>query len=324
MPINNRKSKIINQKTCYSLHGIVPIINTPFDEQLELDFPSLERLLEQSIADGIVGCIVPAVASEVDKLSDLERRQLVERVVAIAGGRIQVVAGVSSESLEEAFRLAEHAVIAGSDGVLCRVPTRLQGDREAILSFFTRLSEAGMEMLMIQDLSWSGYGASLEVILEMFEKIPAFRCIKIETVPAGLKSTRVLEATQGRMNVSSGWSLPEMIEALDRGVHGFNTTAINKPFVHIYRLHREGRRAEAMALFDRILPYLAWAHQHIDISIHFLKRYCQRRGLFSTHNVRQPILPYDAYHEQCGAELIERIIAIEDGLGDGGSSTKGD
>ena len=229
-------------KTCYSLHGIVPIINTPFDEQLELDFPSLERLLEQSIADGIVGCIVPAVASEVDKLSDLERRQLVEHVVAIADGRIQVVAGVSSESLEEAFKLAEHAVKAGSDGVLCRVPTRLEGDREAILSFFTRLSEAGMEMLMIQDLSWGGYGVSLEVILEMFEKIPAFRCIKIETVPAGLKSTRVLEATEGRLNVSSGWSLPEMIEALDRGIHGFNTTAINKPFVHIYRC--TGRDAE--------------------------------------------------------------------------------
>ena len=153
MPINNRKSKIINKKTCYSLHGIVPIINTPFDEQLELDFPSLERLLERSIADGIVGCIVPAVASEVDKLSDSERRQLVERVVAIADGRIQVVAGASSESLEEAFKLAEHAVKAGSDGVLCRVPSRLEGDREGIVSFFTRLSEAGMEMLMIQDLS---------------------------------------------------------------------------------------------------------------------------------------------------------------------------
>ena len=51
-------------KTCYSLHGIVPIINTPFDDRLKLDFPSLERLLERSIADGIVGCIVPAVASE--------------------------------------------------------------------------------------------------------------------------------------------------------------------------------------------------------------------------------------------------------------------
>ena len=315
MPIDNQPSKIINQKSCYPLHGIVPIINTPFDERLKLDFPSLGRLLEQSIADGIVGCIVPAVASEVDKLSDLERRRLVERVVAIADGRIQVVAGASSENLDEAVELARHGVKAGADGILCRVPDRLEGDREGIVGFFTRLSQAGMEMLMIQDLSWGGYGASLEVILEMFEKIPAFRCIKIETIPAGLKSTRVLEATQGRLNVSSGWSLPEMIEALDRGIHGFNTTAINKPFVHIYRLHREGRRAEAMALFDRILPYLAFVHQHIDISIHFLKRYCVRRGLFSTHNVREPILPYDAYHERCGSELIERVVAIEDGLG---------
>ena len=60
MPINNQLSKIINQKSCYALHGIVPIINTPFDDRLKLDFSSLERLLEQSIADGIVGCIVPA------------------------------------------------------------------------------------------------------------------------------------------------------------------------------------------------------------------------------------------------------------------------
>lgn len=303
-------------KTCYSLHGIVPIINTPFDDRLKLDFFSLERLLEQSIADGIVGCIVPAVASEVDKLSGEERRQLVERVVAIADGRIKVVAGASAENLEEAFNLAEHAVKAGSDGVLCRVPSFLEGDRKAIVNYFTRLSEVGMEMLMIQDLSWSGYGTRLEVILEMFEKIPAFRCIKIETVPAGLKSTQVLEATEGKLNVSSGWSLPEMIEALDRGIHGFNTTAINKPFVHIYQLHGEGRRDEAIVLFERILPFLAWAHQHIDISIHFLKRYCQRRGIFSTYNVREPILPYDTYHERCGAELIEQVIAVEDGLGD--------
>jgi hypothetical protein len=66
------------------------------------------------------------------------------------------------------------------------------------------------------------------------------------------------------------------------------------------------------------VPYLAWAHQHIDISIHFLKRYCKRRSIFSTVNVRQPILPYDEFHECCGAELIEKVIAIEDELDRGG------
>ena len=116
------------------------------------------------------------------------------------------------------------------------------------------------------------------------------------------------------MNVSGGWAIPQMIEALDRGVHAFNTTAVNKPFAAIFRLHRAGRRTEAIQLFDQIVPYLAWVHQHIDISIHFLKRYCFRRGLFSTVAVREPILPYDAFHQRCGDELLDRIIAFEDEL----------
>jgi 4-hydroxy-tetrahydrodipicolinate synthase len=301
-------------KTCYQLHGVVPIINTPFDQNLEIDIPSLERLLERGIAEGIAGCIVPAVASEVSKLSPEERRLLVETVVAISGKRIQVIAGASSEDLEESRELARHALRIGCSGVLCRVPSRLESNDEGILQFFTELAGTGVEMLMIQDLSWNGYGMKLDLILRMFETIPAFRCLKIETVPAGIKYTQVLQATDGTLNVSAGWALPQMIEALDRGVHGFNTTAINKPFQRIYQLHHSQARDEAMVLFDRVVPYLAWAHQHIDISIQFLKRYCKQRGLFTTANVRPPILPYDDHHERCGAELIAKVMAIEDEL----------
>jgi dihydrodipicolinate synthase/N-acetylneuraminate lyase len=81
-------------KNCYPLHGLPPIINTPFDDRLEIDFASLERLLAQGIRDGIVGCIVPAVASEVDKLSPTERKKLIESVAALARKRIQVITGV--------------------------------------------------------------------------------------------------------------------------------------------------------------------------------------------------------------------------------------
>ncbi|MCH2693674.1 MAG: dihydrodipicolinate synthase family protein [Acidobacteriia bacterium] len=296
---------------CYDLHGIVPIINTPFDEKLNIDVPSLERLIEQSITDGIVGCIVPAVASEVEKLSLRERKFLVEQVASIAGRRIKVIAGVSSEEIKDAIGLAENALHLGCDGILCRVPDKLEADHQGIVRFFQELSSVGMEMLMIQDLSWNGYGMSLKTIFEMFKKISAFKCIKIETIPAGFKSSQVLAETKGELNVSSGWSLPEMIEALDRGIHGFNTTAINKPFVHIYRLHTGGNRFKAIKLFEEIVPFLAWTHQHIDISIQFLKRYCYTKGIFSTFNVRQPILPFDQYHDRCSEELIRNIISCE-------------
>ena len=74
-------------------------------------------------------------------------------------------------------------------------------------------------------------------------------------------------------------------------------------------------RDEADALFKRTLPYLAWAHQHIDISIHFYKLYSRRRGLFTTSRARQPILPFDAYHRRVANEIIDEMIEFEDGLG---------
>jgi dihydrodipicolinate synthase/N-acetylneuraminate lyase len=303
---------VVADERCYPLFGIVPIINTPFDHDLHIDISSLERHVEQSIADGIAGCIVPAVASEVEKLTLDERKTLVEVVTSVAAGRIKVIAGASSEDVRECCLLAEHALRTGCDGVLCRVPFGLSSDEAGITAYFHELAGAGMPMLMIQDLAWSGSGMRPELIVDLFEAIPCFRCLKIEAVPPGLKYTQVLEATQGRLHVSCGWGMPQMIEALDRGVHAFNTTAINTPFVRVYDLYQGGRRAEARALFDRLVPALAWSHQHIDISVQFLKRYCHRRGLFATATSRQPILPYDRYHEQCGAEYLDLILALED------------
>jgi hypothetical protein len=75
-----------------------------------------------------------------------------------------------------------------------------------------------------------------------------------------------------------------------------------------------GRRADAVELFEQVVPALAFACQHIDISIHFLKRYSVRRGWFRTSTVREPILTYDQHHERYGDELTARLISLEDNL----------
>jgi len=302
-------------KALYPLEGVVPIINTPFTDRDEIDIGSLERLVEQGIKDGIVGCIVPAFASEVAKLSDVERRQLAEEAIRIANGRIKVFVGVTDPDPARSRRLAEHGLDAGADGILCSVPAAISEDKPKVKAYFREVAKAEMKVFMIQDLSWGGYGMSLDTIMEMWEEIDSFRCLKLETVPAGYKMTQIIEASGNRMSIGSGWSLPQLIEAMDRGTHFLTTTAINKPFVHIFRLHRAGKRDEAIALFNAMTPYLCFAHQHLDVSIHFLKRYCKRRGLFSTVNVRQPILPYDRYHERCTDELLDLVIAVENRLG---------
>jgi 4-hydroxy-tetrahydrodipicolinate synthase len=126
----------------------------------------------------------------------------------------------------------------------------------------------------------------------------------VEVVPAGRKYTEVLEATDGRLHVSGGWAVMQMIEALDRGVHAFMPTALHEAYVRIYALHRMGCRDEARTLFNRLLPVLAFSNQHLDISLHFFKRLLHAQGIYATSAVREPVLPFDAYHERVAEELI--------------------
>lgn len=302
---------VVRSEGAFDLRGIVPIINTPFDDQDRIDYLSLERLLERGIREGIVGCILPAVASEVHKLSPVERREFVQAATEIIDGRIGIVAGVSAEDLQVTRDLTEHALSLGIDTVLCQVPQRLDGDSDGIRAHFKAVAEVGAPTLMIQDLAWSGWGMPIDLIARMYEEIDTFTAIKIEVSPAGAKYSAVLDATGGEIHVSCGWGLGQMIEALDRGVKAFTTTAINFPFVRVFDLYTQGRRDEAKALFDRLSPCLIWCQQHIDISIHFLKQYCVRVGVFDTVNVRQPIMPFDDEHRRYAAELIEDFIAIE-------------
>jgi dihydrodipicolinate synthase/N-acetylneuraminate lyase len=301
--------------------GIVTVLNTPFDSVLGLDLRSLRRAVEECIRDGVVGCIAPAVASEVHKLSTAERRQLLETVVEVADGRIAVIGGASAEAVEDARALADHAVRAGCAGVLVQSPNRLAGDPEGQRAFFHECADVGMETLVIQDLDWGGGGMAVDTLGRLAGEIPAFTWVKIETVPAGVKYSAVLDAGGGKLRVMGGWALPQMIEGLDRGVHAFTPTAINRAFVHVDRLYRAGQRDDAVELFERVVAVLAFCCQHIDVSIHFLKRYCVRRGLFETARVRDPVLPYDEHHRRYGDELTERLIALEDELGPAGAAS---
>jgi dihydrodipicolinate synthase/N-acetylneuraminate lyase len=295
----------------FVLDGIVPIVNTPFTADHAIDYSSLERLLRRSIADGIVGCVVPAVASEVGKLTPAERENLLKAVLSIVGSEITVVAGVSSDDIDESCRLAQQALSAGCEAVLCRAPEAIIDQPDALVRYFTQLARQGMPTLMIQDLQWNGAGMTIDTIVRLHEQIPAFTAIKVETVPPGAKYTAIFEATAGGLHVSCGWGLGQMIEALDRGVSTFTTTAINLPFVEVHRRYRAGDREGARHLFHETAPMLVWCQQHIDTSIAFLKRYCVAAGLFTTDSVRPPAAVFDEVHSRIADELIQEILTLE-------------
>ena len=289
--------------------GIIPIVQTPYGASGDVDFQALRRLVDYTVSCGAAALITPAVASEVDRLTDDERRRIVETVVDATQGRVPVVVGASSPSLDTCITLAEHGRGLGCGMMLVQAPHTDDGE---IVKFFTELSRSVDMNLMIQDLDWHESGMSIELIAHLFDILPRFRYVKVETANACPKYTQILDRTGGKLFVSGGWAVMQLMEALDRGVQAFMPeSSMVRIYETIRRLHAAGKRDEARAVFRELLPVLAFANQQIEISIHFFKRLLVRRGIFTTPHVRPPTCAFDSIQDALAEELIQRVLDIE-------------
>ena len=296
-------------KELFPLKGIVTVLNTPFNADDTINLDALKKNVHEALNAGVVGFLVPALAAEVYKLTEIERLKMVEAVLETAADKVTVIAGAGETDLLRSKRLITKYLSLGCKNILFQIP--YEDDRQ-FKNHFIELAELGPEMIMLQDWHASGYGLSDELILNLFETVEAFCCLKVETVPAGVKYSNILELTGGRLNVSGGWAIGQMIEGLKRGVHAFMPTGMHWIYTEIYRRWISGKEASATELFQKILPVLAFSNQHLDISIHFFKRLLYRQGIYPTPNVRQPIVPFDKIHLQIAEQWIKRVMLEEE------------
>ena len=289
------------------LRGIITVLNTPFTQRNQLDLEGVARNVEEAITAGVVGFLVPAMASEVDTLSPVERKALVETVVSTVRGRVTVIGGASAGTPEERSQLASQCIALGCNGILASIPFSDEAPYEQDVR---NLADLAPGFLMLQDWDASGPGLPIPMLLRIFEELPAFRALKIECVPAGPKYSAMLAATGGRLHVSGGWAVMHMLEALDRGVHAFMPTGLHRLYTQIHARYIAGDRAGARALFNKVLPVLAFSNQDLNTSILFFKRLLHRQGLYATPNVRVATRPFDEHQSRIADELIDYAIAL--------------
>ncbi len=295
------------------LSGIVTVLNTPFLGNGDPDIEALRGHVEYAVMAGVDGFLYPAMASEVEFLSRKERLELTAAVVDACGGRVPVIGGASAVP-EERIGIVKDLMGIGCDGILVAVP---YSDPESYRAAIEEVADAGMDYLMIQDWDAAGYGVPVDLITRLAVDIPAFRCLKIEVVPAGVKYTQVLSAAAEelagagkRLQVAGGWAVMHLIDGLDRGVDIFMPTGMHELYVRILRLYREGQRSEAAALFRRILPILTFSNQHLEISICFFKRLLFRQGVFKTDRVRTSERFWDERNRRLADANIDEVLEL--------------
>lgn len=100
--------------------GIIPPLLTPLTTSGEVDYPSLDRLIDHLNGAGVDGIFVLGSSGEVAFLTDEVRDRVIEHVIARVDGRCPIYAGVIDTQTN---RVIEHIRRAESLGVQAVVAT---------------------------------------------------------------------------------------------------------------------------------------------------------------------------------------------------------
>src|SRR5437773_11859175 len=134
------------------LHGVLPIVQTPFLDSDEIDFATLAKEVEWGLAQGVDG-LGTGMVSELLKLTAVERQALAEHLVQYTAGRLPVFMGVGAESARQALEYARAAERAGCDAVMATPPMINRLSEPQMVGYFRGLAEGVNVPLIVQDAS---------------------------------------------------------------------------------------------------------------------------------------------------------------------------
>src|SRR5436309_303661 len=104
------------------LAGVYSVLPTPFDAKGDLDLESLKRVVDLFIGAGVSGLTALGVTSEVARMNDGERVQVLETIVKHVNGRVRVIAGATADGLRTCIDYTKFAKDTGADAVMISPP----------------------------------------------------------------------------------------------------------------------------------------------------------------------------------------------------------
>lgn len=157
--------------------GLITAIITPFKGG-EIDFISLDRILQFQISNKVEAIIVAGSTGEGNSLNEEEYELLLREIINYSYRKLIIIASCGSTSLRKSIKLANVAEKLGVDGLLCNIPPYLKPNQEGIYKYFLTLHDSVSLPIMLYSVpSRTNVDFSDNTILELslLDKIQAIK-----------------------------------------------------------------------------------------------------------------------------------------------------
>ena len=135
-----------------SLHGLGVAMVTPFNEQGNVDFPALQRMVEHQIKGGTAFLVVLGTTGETPTLSAAEQRRVVDFVLEVNAVRLPVVVGVTGNNTAELCERIHNWDVSGVAAFLVATPAYNKPGQEGLKAHYTSVADAAQRPVILYNV----------------------------------------------------------------------------------------------------------------------------------------------------------------------------
>lgn len=286
--------------------GSIVALVTPMHTNGQVDWESLDRLVEFHIKEGTDAIVAVGTTGESATLNTQEHCDVIERIVKVSAGRKPIIAGTGANSTSEAIELTQEAKRVGVDACLLVTPYYNKPPQRGLIKHHEAIAAA-------VDIPQILYNVPGRTACDMLpETIAALadveQIVGVKEATGDLQRARqVLDLVGDRMAVYSGDDATAF-ELMLMGGHGnISVTANVAPrLMHeLCMLALDGRAEDARALNERLM--LLHNAMFCEANPIPVKWALQRMGKMGS-GIRLPLVPMDERY----APKVELALASLD------------
>ena len=122
------------------LKGSLVALVTPFHDSGEVDYDSLESLVQWHIKEGTNGIVSVGTTGESATLSIKEHLEVIKKTVEYASGDIPIIAGTGANSTQEAVDLTKESKALGADYSLLVTPYYNKPTQTGLIKHYEKIA----------------------------------------------------------------------------------------------------------------------------------------------------------------------------------------
>ena len=121
--------------------GTATALITPFTES-GVDFESLNRLLDQQVANGVNALVILGTTGEPATMSLDEKKSVIEFTVKKLKGKLPIIVGTGANSTKAAIEMSVLAEQMGADALLVVTPYYNKATQQGLIAHYTAIAQA--------------------------------------------------------------------------------------------------------------------------------------------------------------------------------------